>query len=209
MVKTVIERKRTNALISLAIGAMLLFVSCSAPSETSDESMQEERSYEYGLSLKSITGGKLSCNIPQNLLEEDGPLSKENNIEYTGDDESCKVIITGEKGEDGLIDEYIWSIIINDKSAGPEYKYDFYKSEDVVLVEAEEYPEYGEPGEIYVMSRSEEDDENPPDIISTFSPAAAHDANGKPVKSYYRIEGNSLIQGVELTNDTAYPVTIE
>ena len=209
MMKATIKRKRTNALIIIVLGITLLIASCSAPNESSDGSVREEDSYEYGLSLESITGSKLNCKIPENLLDDDGPLSKEDIIEYPGNDDSCKVIITGAKDEAGLVYEYVWSIIINDISAGTEYKYDFCKSKDVVLVEAEEYPEYGEPGEIYVMSRKEADNASPSDIISTFSPAAAHDANGNPVESYYRIDGTTLIQGVELTNDTAYPVTIE
>lgn len=133
----------------LVVLTSLAFVSCST---STDDSIQgaPEGTYEWGLHLASVKGDKIDITVPDNLLNDDGPLSSEGKLEYSTD-ESCKVVITGVKDEDGLISEYWWEIVLNNRNAGTEFEYDFYDSERFQLVEAEAYPEYGEPGGILVV----------------------------------------------------------
>lgn len=42
-----------------------------------------------------------------------------------------------------------------------------------------------------------------------FEPAWAKDANGESLNSYYKIEGNSLIQVVDFDENTAFPVVAD
>ncbi len=47
------------------------------------------------------------------------------------------------------------------------------------------------------------------ELLTTFDPAWAKDANGAPVPTRYEIEGNTLVQVVDFTADTAFPVVAD
>ncbi|OUE18908.1 hypothetical protein BFL36_12770 [Clavibacter michiganensis] len=47
------------------------------------------------------------------------------------------------------------------------------------------------------------------DILGTFEPAWARDANGSAVPTSYRIDGSALVQSVTLTSATAFPVVAD
>lgn len=47
------------------------------------------------------------------------------------------------------------------------------------------------------------------EVISTFSSPWAKDANGKPVPTSYRLEGNVPVQTIQTDTSTAYPVVAD
>ena len=152
--------------------------------------------------LSEINGKKLHVIVPDNLIEKDSPLANGETISQKSDDGAAEVIITGEKDEDDDLVTYIWSIQINNESAGNEFEYKFSNMDNRKIVHSEENDSKGG-----VCIVEETDDGEV--IVEEISEPVAHDANGNPVESYYRIEGSSLIQVLELTKDTVYPVTIE
>ncbi len=46
-------------------------------------------------------------------------------------------------------------------------------------------------------------------LLTTFDPAWAKDANGAPVPTHYEIDGNTLVQVVDFTAATAFPVVAD
>ncbi|KFM99601.1 hypothetical protein [Bacillus clarus] len=91
-------------------------------------------------------------------------------------------------------------IKIKDASAPNEYKFIVNIPNGGKLITSAEYmgEEY-DTGEIFIV-----DSENM--IQSVFSPAWAKDANGKPISTHYKLEGNNLIQVVDFNENTAFPV---
>lgn len=94
-------------------------------------------------------------------------------------------------------------ITINDSSASKEYKFNLDLPEGSKLVTSADYlgSEY-DTGEVYIV-----DDSNI--ITSIFAPAWAKDANNNSVKTYYKVEGNNLIQVVEFNENSAFPIVAD
>ncbi|PGZ48261.1 hypothetical protein COE56_20360 [Bacillus anthracis] len=91
-------------------------------------------------------------------------------------------------------------IKIKNQFAPKEYKFGIDIPNGGRLVTSAEYlgKEY-DTGEVFIV-----DSENI--IQSVFMPAWAKDANGKPVSTHYKVDGNILIQVVEFDKNTAFPV---
>ncbi|MCU5276340.1 hypothetical protein OCA15_27720 [Bacillus cereus] len=91
-------------------------------------------------------------------------------------------------------------IKIKNQFAPKEYKFGIDIPNGGKLVTSADYlgKEY-DTGEVFIV-----DSENI--IQSVFMPAWANDANGKPVSTHYKVDGNTLIQVVEFDKNTAFPV---
>ncbi|MEC0033315.1 hypothetical protein P4L29_02505 [Bacillus cereus] len=91
-------------------------------------------------------------------------------------------------------------IKIKNQFAPKEYKFGIDIPNGGKLVTSADYlgKEY-DTGEVFIV-----DSENI--IQSVFMPAWAKDANGKPVSTHYKVDGNTLIQVVEFDKNTAFPV---
>ncbi|MDA2654244.1 hypothetical protein PDQ31_18115 [Bacillus cereus] len=91
-------------------------------------------------------------------------------------------------------------IKIKNQFAPKEYKFGIDIPNGGKLVTSADYlgKEY-DTGEVFIV-----DSENI--IQSVFRSAWAKDANGKPVSTHYKVDGNTLIQVVEFDKNTAFPV---
>lgn len=91
-------------------------------------------------------------------------------------------------------------IKIKNQFAPKEYEFVINIPNNGKLITSAEYlgKEY-DTGEVFIV-----DSENI--IQSVFMPAWAKDANGKPVATHYKVDGNKLIQVVEFDKNTAFPV---
>ncbi|MBU3076062.1 hypothetical protein [Clostridium estertheticum] len=94
-------------------------------------------------------------------------------------------------------------VIINNLSASKEYTFGFNLPKGSRLITAKEYlgAEY-DTKEVYVVNEDNI-------ITSIISPPWAKDANGVKVPTYYRVEGNKLIQIVEFTKKNAFPIVAD
>ncbi|HDR4457504.1 hypothetical protein OB988_26795 [Bacillus cereus] len=91
-------------------------------------------------------------------------------------------------------------IKIKNQFAPKEYEFVINIPNNGKLITSAEYlgKEY-DTGEVFIV-----DSENI--IQSVFMPAWAKDANGKPVATHYKVDGNKLIQVVEFDKNTVFPV---
>ena len=204
-------RKITLFVLLLAIGTALCLTGCGDKATELDsaaEGIEQEYvdpnvdPYIVDPALSLIEGKGLDVSIPKNLMAKDGPLYNNDQLEYEGDSGNSKVVITSEKDEDGLVYGYGWSIILNNAEAGNEFTYSFSSDEEFSIVTSEEYTDGREKGCIYFIDKDNYD-------MNEISEAEAHDANGKPVESHYVIEGQTLKQIVTISDDVAFPITIE
>jgi hypothetical protein len=95
-------------------------------------------------------------------------------------------------------------ININDKLANKEYEFTFNLPKNSKLISAATYlgKEY-DTKEVFVVDKNNI-------ITSIISPAWAKDANGHNVSTYYKIvSNNKLVQVVEFTENTAFPVVAD
>lgn len=95
-------------------------------------------------------------------------------------------------------------ININDKLANKEYEFTFNLPKNSKLISAAAYfgKEY-DTKEVFVVDKNNI-------ITSIISPAWAKDANGHNVSTYYKIvSNNKLVQVVEFTENTAFPVVAD
>uniref|UniRef100_UPI00402AA794 hypothetical protein n=1 Tax=Bacillus sp. DX2.2 TaxID=3073452 RepID=UPI00402AA794 len=94
-------------------------------------------------------------------------------------------------------------INIKNSSAPHEYKFTVNVPNGGKLVSAAEYlgAEF-DTGEVFTVDSNNI-------IQGVFAPAWAKDANGKPVATHYKVEGNQLIQVVEFNENTAFPVVAD
>ncbi len=95
-------------------------------------------------------------------------------------------------------------VVIKDASAPREYRFPVVGPEGSRLVPADELlgADYIT-GEVFLVA------EDGQSVLGTFDPAWAKDANGQPVPSHYRVEGRDLVQVVDFTADTAFPVVAD
>ena len=94
-------------------------------------------------------------------------------------------------------------IQINNATAPNEYKFDLVLPSGYYLVTSAEYlgAEF-DTKEVFVIDNN--------NIISgVFSPAWAKDANGQSINTYYKVQGNSLIQVIDFDKNTAFPVVAD
>ncbi|HFR4221547.1 MULTISPECIES: hypothetical protein [Bacillus] len=91
-------------------------------------------------------------------------------------------------------------IKIKNQSAPKEYEFAIDIPNGGKLVSSAEYlGQEFDTGEVFIV-----DAENI--IQSVFMPAWAKDANGNPVSTHYKVDGNKLIQVVDFDENTAFPV---
>ena len=125
------------------------------------------------------------------------PINRESDVAFNV--EPLRVVGKNEQTIEGLR----MSIIIDNANCRKEYKFTFELEDGDRFVTAKEFlGEKYDTREVFVFDK----DNN---MKYIFEPAWAKDANGESLNSYYKIEGNSLIQVVDFDENTAFPVVAD
>ena len=138
-------------------------------------------------------------------------MSENGTVVYS--DNSSSAVAIQVSGDETEVDSVSAYITISNMNAPHEYEFPYELEIGYKLVTADQYIrkyasniERKNPkkhgiysGEVYVLDRQNE-------IVLTIDPAWAKDANGKKVRSFYKIRGNVLIQVVDFSEKTAFPV---
>lgn len=149
---------------------------------------------------------EVEMNLPQEVEQMDTELTERGTVLYTADNldvsfdvEPLQVVGENEQTMEGLRT----SIIIDNENAPREYEFSYDLSDGDRLVSSTEYlGEEFDTGEYYVVDSA--------NVIKYIIDAPwAKDANGKDVNTYYRKEGNKLIQVVDFDKNTAFPVVAD
>ncbi|MBU3178482.1 hypothetical protein KPL47_19350 [Clostridium estertheticum] len=94
-------------------------------------------------------------------------------------------------------------VIINNLSASKDYTFEFILPKGSRLITAKEYlGSECDTKEVFVVNKDNV-------ITSLISPPWAKDANGSNVPTYYRVEGNKVIQVVEFTKNNVFPIVAD
>lgn len=136
--------------------------------------------------------------LPKEVKNTTPEISKNGTITYTNEtSEDANIALQPTK--DGIRS----LITINNSSASKEYTFVFNIPKSSKLITAKEYlgSEF-DTKEVYVLNKDNI-------ITSIIDPAWAKDANGSNVPTYYRVEGNKLIQVVEFTKNNAFPIVAD
>lgn len=148
-------------------------------------------------------GEDMKMNLPIQANKMEPELTRNGTVMYSNAEsdvsfnvEPLQVIGNNEQTLEGLRT----SIIIDNADCPKEYKFSFDLQEGEKFVTAKEiFGEEYDTGEIFIV-----DKEN--NIKYVFDPAWAKDANGKNINSYYKVNGNTLVQVVSFDEHTAFPV---
>ena len=125
------------------------------------------------------------------------PINRESDVAFNV--EPLQVVGKNEQTIEGLR----MSIIIDNANCRKEYKFTFELEDGDRFVTAKEFlGEKYDTREVFVFDK----DNN---MKYIFEPAWAKDANGESLNSYYKIEGNSLIQVVDFDENTAFTVVAD
>lgn len=149
---------------------------------------------------------EIEMNLPQEASRMDGKLSDKGTVLYTskGADVSFDIEPLQYVGKDEeTLEGLRTSIIIDNENAPHEYEFSYeLDAEDKLVSSAEYLGEDFDTGEYYVVDRENE-------IKYIIDAPWAKDANGNSINTYYRREGNKLIQNVEFDKNTAFPVVAD
>ncbi|UYO35464.1 hypothetical protein NF868_15700 [Bacillus zhangzhouensis] len=172
------------------------------------KSIKSNNTYKYGNTTKGYEVPKdpnapiqldVSTNIslPSGNIKK-GVISPNGTVVYKNNDKK-NVIYAVQPTNDGLKS----LIQINDQKAPKEYRFKMNLPRGSKLVTAAEYlgSEF-DTGEVYVVNKQNM-------ITSIFSPAWAKDANNQDVPTYYKTDGNTLIQVVDFNSKTAFPIVAD
>lgn len=151
-------------------------------------------------------GEEMEMQLPVQAHNMEPELTENGTVMYDDSDsdiafniEPLQIVGTNEQTIEGLRT----SIIIDNANCSKEYKFTFELEDGERFVTAKEFlgEEY-DTGEVFIFDK----DDN---MKYVFEPAWAKDANGESIDSYYKVDGNSLIQVVEFNEKTAFPVVAD
>lgn len=148
---------------------------------------------------------KIGMYLPEEASTSKGVLTENGTIIYNNEEKSVTVGVQPlqEMTNNVSFEGVRTTITIADSTASKEYEFAYDLPAGYKLVTAADYlgDEY-DTGEVYIV-----DQEN---IITTIiDPAWAKDANGNDIETYYKVNGNTLVQVVNFDEDTAFPVVAD
>lgn len=148
---------------------------------------------------------KIEMYLPDEASDSKGVLTENGTIIYNNEEKSVTVGVQPlqETTNNVSFEGVRTTITIADSTASKEYEFAYDLPDGYKLVTAANYlgDEY-DTGEVYIV-----DTDN---IITTIiDPAWAKDANGSDIETYYKVNGNKLIQVVNFDEDTAFPVVAD
>lgn len=169
------------------------------------------------IGFESTTGEPFTMGLPNEVEDARGVLTEHGTVIYDGDEDVSVAVQSTCQFQDGLIIEGVRSmILIHDASAPSEYAFDYDLPRGYQLVSSEDYyeTEEVEAGWIYIVDKNNlfvdnNTEEEFMEIVAAIEPAWAKDADGNNIPTYYRIEGDSLIQVVNFDEESSFPITAD
>lgn len=148
---------------------------------------------------------KIEMYLPDEASDSKGVLTENGTIIYNNEEKSVTVGVQPlqETTNNVSFEGVRTTITIADSTASKEYEFAYDLPDGYKLVTAANYlgDEY-DTGEVYIVDMD--------NIITTIiDPAWAKDANGSDIETYYKVNGNKLIQVVNYDEDTAFPVVAD
>lgn len=143
------------------------------------------------ISVSSESGTALSVALPVGLSLNDGQLAPDGTVVYTSDAGGTDV--AAQLLDDGSVRV---QTIINNATDGHEFEY---RMQENFL------PVAGDDGSIWIVGFNENEEFE----AYSVDPAWAKDASGADVATRYEVRGNSLVQIVEPSESTIYPVVAD
>lgn len=148
---------------------------------------------------------KIEMYLPDEASDSKGVLTENGTIVYNNEEKSVTVGVQPlqESTNNVSFEGVRTTITIADSTASKEYEFTYDLPDGYKLVTAANYlgEEY-DTGEVYIIDKD--------NIITTIiDPAWAKDANGSDIETYYKVNGNKLIQVVNFDEDTAFPVVAD
>lgn len=148
---------------------------------------------------------KIEMYLPDEASDSKGVLTENGTIIYNNEEKSVTVGVQPlqESTNNVSFEGVRTTITIADSTASKEYEFAYDLPDGYKLVTAANYlgEEY-DTGEVYIVDKD--------NIITTIiDPAWAKDANGSDIETYYKVNGNKLIQVVNFDEDTAFPVVAD
>jgi len=156
--------------------------------------------------MASEDGEEIAMGLPQEAKDAEAVVTDDGTIVYdTSEDVAVTVQALSEERAGETFEAVRTMVTIENADAPNEYAFDFDLPPGYRLVKdtelSDELDEY-DCGAIYVL-----DDQG--ETVNAVDPAWAKDANGNDIETYYRIEGNVLIQVVEFDQDSVFPIVAD
>ncbi|MCI5689066.1 MAG: hypothetical protein MR303_11390 [Emergencia sp.] len=163
----------------------------------------------------SFEGENISVHLPKELGLKQGVAEEEGVMTYGGERHAALKLKTLQREEKGVpLTSIQTDVTLKDKIAPRSYSfhhelpfgYKLMKSEDYYaeIINAKagsEEKEQSQKGWVYILNEEDE-------IVAIIEPAYAEDVNGNKINTHYEVEGNTLVQVADITDNTAYPVTV-
>jgi hypothetical protein len=146
-----------------------------------------------GTLLLPAKGSSLGLKLPV-LTDKPATISRSGTVVYADEDKPADIAVQP------LTNGDVRTLVsIKNISAAHEYRFGTTLPKGARLVPVAEFAPELNTGEILVQDGTG-------DFIGAFDIPWARDANGRPVQTNYRIEGNTIVQTVEFDEETAFPV---
>lgn len=156
--------------------------------------------------MESEDGEEIAMGLPEEAEDAEAVVTDDGTIVYdTNEDVSVAVQAVSEEQGGETFEAVRTMVTIENNNAPKEYTFDFDLPQGYLLTidtdYSDEFDEF-DCGSVYILDDKKE-------VINTIEEPWAIDANGNDVETYYRIEGNVLIQVVEFDEDSAFPIVAD
>ncbi len=144
-------------------------------------------------------GAGVEIGLPEKAETGDGLVAEDGSVSYAASDEGAASVTVITSGEGTRI-----NTVITDASASHEYTYSLGSGEPRLLPDGSV--------EIYGSEDIVDDagqEATVESLLGSVDAAWAVDANGEPVPTRYEVRGQDLVQIVDFTEDTAFPVVAD
>ena len=159
---------------------------------------------------------KITIGLPDVVKDSKGVVTDGGTVVYKGkDDTSLSVQALSEEVNGLTITGNRALITIESSDAPKSYSFDYDLPDGERLIKAEDYYNKialntevsqedikSEYGSVFIIDKNNE-------ILGVIDSAWAKDADGNSVDTYYKLDGNTLIQVVEFNEDTVFPVVAD
>lgn len=163
----------------------------------------------------SLEGESISVHLPEELGLKQGVAKAGGVMTYRGERHATLKLKTLQREEKGvLLTSMQTDVTLKDKMDPDRYSFNYELPSGYKMIKSEVYydqiinaeaglkeEEQFQKGWVYILNEDGE-------IVAIIEPAYAEDANEKKINTHYEVVANTLVQVVDITDNTVYPVTV-
>ena len=166
-------------------------------SEVGDITYEIAKDVQEGITINNAAGTSIAMGLPSVDDSAEGILTESGTVVYVDDNSDYSVSAQ-------MLENGVRSLVtINDVEAGNEFSFDFDLPKGYSFELGDDLASRDSISDsIWIVN-----DEG--DIVGEICAPWAKDANGNDVNTYYKLEGNTLVQVLEYTEDTVFPVVAD